>query len=133
MCAHCIATVCFADFSKAFDRVNYWKLFRQLLDKGVSVYIVSLLAYWYSNQRVHVRWRGVLSSSFTVGNGTKQGGVLSPCLFNCYVRDLIIAIMSTKIGCNIGGLFTNIFAYADDMVLLAPSWRALQYLINELI
>jgi len=37
------------------------------------------------------------------------------------------------IGCNIGGLFTNIFAYADDMVLLAPSWRALQYLINELV
>jgi len=89
------------------------------------VYIVYLLAYWYSNQHVHVRWRGVLSSSFTVGNGTKQGGVLSPCLFNCYVRDLIIAIMTTKIGCNIGGLFTNIFAYADDMVLLAPSWRAL--------
>ena len=41
--------------------------------------------------------------------------------------------MTTKIGCNIGRLFTNIFAYADDMVLLAPSWRALQYLINELV
>ena len=63
-----------------------------------------------------------MSSPFTVGNGTKQGGVLSPCLFNCYVRDLILAVMSTKIGCNIGGLFTNIiFAYADDIVLLAPS------------
>ena len=48
------------------------------------------------------------------------------------VRDLIIAVMSTKVGCNIGGLFTNIFAYADDIVLLAPSWRALQYLINKL-
>jgi len=24
--------VCLADFSKAFDRVNYWKLFKQLLD-----------------------------------------------------------------------------------------------------
>jgi len=36
------------------------------------------------------------------------------------------------IGCNIGGMPTNIFAYADDMVLLAPSWRALQQLINIL-
>jgi len=44
-----------------------------------------------------------------------------------YVRDLITAVMSTKVGCNISG-----FAYADDMVLLAPSWRALQYLINRL-
>ena len=98
---------------KAFDRVNYWKLFRQLLDKGVSVYIVSLLAYWYSNQHVHVRWRGVLSSSFTVGNGTKQEGVLSPCLFNCYVRDLIIAFMTTKIGCNILVDYLVIFSHTQ--------------------
>jgi len=62
----------------------------------------------------------------------KQGGVLSPCLFNCYVHALIIAVMLTKVGCNIGRLFTNIFAYADDIVLLAPSWGALQYLINKL-
>ena len=33
---------------------------------------------------------------------------------------------------NEDGLFTNIFAYADYMVLLALSWRALQYLINKL-
>jgi len=38
--------VCFAHFSKAFDRVNYWKLFRRLIDEGLSYLIVSLLAYW---------------------------------------------------------------------------------------
>ena len=37
--------VCFADFRKAFDRVNYWKLFKQLIDIGLSTQIVSLLAY----------------------------------------------------------------------------------------
>jgi len=47
--------VCFADFSKAFDRVKYWKLFKQLLDIGLSAQIVSLLAYWYSRQRVCIR------------------------------------------------------------------------------
>ena len=36
--------VCFVDFSKAFDRVNYWKLFKQLLDDGVEVNCVKLLA-----------------------------------------------------------------------------------------
>ena len=30
-----------------------------------------------------------------------------------------------------GGLFVNMLAYADDMVLLAPSWYALQSLINR--
>ena len=37
--------ICFADFSKAFDRVNYWKLFKQLIDNGSSAktVIISIL------------------------------------------------------------------------------------------
>ena len=121
--------VCFADFSKAFDKVNYWKLFNQLIDLGLSTWIVALLAFWYSHQQMCVNWHGKMSSSFSIGNGTKQGGLLSPCLFNCYVRKLIFNIIASNVGCNIGGFFTNILAYADDMVLLAPSWRALQHLL----
>jgi len=30
--------------------------------------------------------------------------------------------MSAKVGCNVDGVYTNILAYADDVVLLAPSW-----------
>ena len=33
----------------------------------------------------------------------------------------------------IGGLFYNILGYADDTVLLAPSWNALQSLIRLLV
>ena len=39
--------LCFVDFTKTFDRVNYWKLFKHLLDNGVCVSIVKLLAFWY--------------------------------------------------------------------------------------
>lgn len=35
-----------------------------------------------------------------------------------------------RVGCNIGGRFINILAYADDLVLIAPSWHALQQLLN---
>jgi len=41
---------CFVDFSKAFDNVNYWKLFRKLLDDGVDCNVVAVLAAWYSKQ-----------------------------------------------------------------------------------
>ena len=44
------------DFSKAFDRVNYWHLFNKLLDDNVSFDVVRLLAFWYSHQNVAVRW-----------------------------------------------------------------------------
>jgi len=29
--------VCYMDFSEAFDKLNYWKLFKQLLDDGMLV------------------------------------------------------------------------------------------------
>lgn len=41
-------------------------------------------------------------------------------------------ISNTGVGCNIGGIFINVLAYADDIVLLAPSWNALQQLLSVL-
>ena len=84
--------VCFLDFSKAFDKVNYWHLFNKLLDDNVNVDLVSVLAYWYSHQQMYVQWKRVTSDPFLIGNGA-QGGILSPYLFSRYVRNLIAGIM----------------------------------------
>ena len=46
---------CFVDFSKAFDRVNY---FNKLLDDNVNCKIVRILAAWYSTQTCSVKWGG---------------------------------------------------------------------------
>jgi hypothetical protein len=124
--------LCFVDFSKAFDKINYWKLFLKLLDDTVNTGIVALLAFWYSNQSSRIRWKSTLSDAFTNGNGTRQGGILSPYFFTRYIRELILEVLHCNVGCNIGGIFCNILAYADDIVLLAPSWGALQCLINLL-
>ena len=70
--------VCFVDFSKAFDKVNYWKLFNKLLDDNIDCNIISLLAVWYSSQTACIQWKSTVSSCFSIGNGTRQGGVLSP-------------------------------------------------------
>lgn len=122
----------FIDFSKAFDKVNYWKLFNKLLDDNIDASLVSLLSFWYSHQTIAVQWKSVFSDSFSVGNGTRQGSLLSPYLFARYIRDLIYEIFSSNIGCNLGGVFYNILAYADDIVLLAPSWAGLQHLLTLL-
>ena len=73
-----------------------------------------------------------MSSSYSIGTGTRQGGILSRYLFTRYIGEPICANVQSNIGCNIGGLFYNILAYADDFVLLAPSWTALQSLIRLL-
>jgi len=57
---------------------------------------------------------------------------MPPYLFKRYVRPIINSVSQSQLDCNIGGMFVNLFAYADDMILLSPSWRALQNLINIL-
>lgn len=58
--------------------------------------------------------------------------MLSPVLFTRYIRPILVNLVSAKIGCNIGGLFINVLAYADDIVVLAPAWRAMQILLDIL-
>jgi len=123
----------FLDFSKAFDKVSYWKLFHKLLDDKIDVAIVRLLAFWYSNQQACIRWHDKVSAFFTLGNGTRQGGVLSPWFFARYMRDMLAQVARSRIGCNVGGICINILAYADDIVLLAPSWRGLQQLLDIVV
>ena len=47
-----------------------------------------------------------------------------------YVRDLIRHITSSKIGYHLYNMCSNLLAYADDIVLLAPSWHGLQKLLD---
>jgi len=61
---------------------------------------------------------------FTNGNGARQGGILSPYFFTRYIRELIFEISNCNVGLTLGAFFCNIVAYADDIVLLAPSWGA---------
>ena len=55
-----------------------------------------------------------------------------PYLFTRYICELLQSIRGMQIGCNIGGVFINILAYADDLVLLAPSWNATPQMLKVL-
>lgn len=121
----------FLDASKAFDRINHWLLFKKLLLRNIDVLLVRILYVWYSTQLMYVKWGNCVSVPFNVKNGVRQGGVLSPALFNIYVDELSNLLLKCKTGCNINGVFVNHIMYADDTVLITPSPNALQKLINE--
>jgi len=78
----------FLDASKAFDRTNHNLLFAKLIKCNVSMCIVRLLLSWYRQQTMQVTWCTNYSSPFSVTNGVRQGGVLSPYLFPVYLDDL---------------------------------------------
>jgi hypothetical protein len=121
--------LCFLDASKAFDRVNHFTLFNKLRDRGVPGYIVRIIAFWYSHQQMCVRWSSVTSNLFSVSNGVRQGGILSPYLFNVYIDDLSCKLNVQPIGCYVGIVVVNHSMYADDVVLIAPSAAWLKKLI----
>ena len=120
----------FLDVSKAFDKIRYCKLFRLLLDRKVPGVIVRALIHLYTNNFIRVNWFGVFSPYFMALNGVKQGAVLSPILFCVYLDNLLILLSNSGIGCFIGRNFVGALAYADDIVLLAPTATALRKLIT---
>ena len=56
--------LCFVDVRKAFDRVNYNKLFLKLHERGTPLYVIGLLSFWFSTQKFCVSWGTTLSRTF---------------------------------------------------------------------
>jgi len=69
-------------------------------------------------------WNGSYSHDIKILNGVRQGAVLSPVLFCICFGELIYALKPAKYGSYIGFCFVGVLAYADDLVLLAPSPNA---------
>ena len=121
---------CFLDASKAYDRVNHWTLLRKLLNRSIHILIVRMLMYWYTKQELCIRFGAEMSPYFTISNGVRQGGILSPSLFAVYMDDLSSLLNTSRIGCHIDDVCINHVFYADDLCLMAPCAIALQELIN---
>ena len=76
-----------------------------------------------------VRWGNSLSITFRYSNGIREGGKLSPLLYNVYTDDLNHHLKERGVLCYVGGAWVNSLSCAD-MVLLAPTVTALQTLLE---
>ena len=73
----------------------------------------------------------VSPKSFCISNGVRQGGVLSPTLFNMYIDVLLCNLEKQGIGCHIGDKYYGSLGYADDVILLSPTLGGIQTMLNE--
>ena len=55
--------------------VKHALLFDTLVKRGVPLYIIRIIRFWYTSQTMYVRWNNVMSSGFKVTNGVRQGGI----------------------------------------------------------
>ena len=73
-----------------------------------------------------IKWGQATSDYFTISNGVRQGGILSPHLFAVYVDDLRKQLIDARSGCFIEHQCINHVMHAHDICLLAPSALGIQ-------
>lgn len=119
------------DCSKAFDKCRFSLLFKRLLDKGLPPIVVRALAFIYTQQYSWVKWGQARSSQFGITNGTRQGAILSPIFWSIYADPLLKRLRALGLGVHVAGLFMGAVCYADDLLLIAPTRRAMQRMLDE--
>ena len=105
------------DAEKAFDKLWRFGLFHKLMKK-LNKREWLILKRYYDSSEAKIINNDAQSNIFKVVTGVKQGGILSPFLFNIFVDPLIESIIESKVGAKIGAIDTNIISYCDDIFLL---------------
>lgn len=120
------------DAAKAFDKMwregLLYKL-RNVVDPGIW----RLLVNYYNKSSVIVNVDGKCSSCFKTTQGVKQGGILSPFLFNFFMNDLITSCLDLNVGALIGKSNVSCLAYCDDLLLLSPVKTHMDILLKTCI
>ena len=107
-------------------------LVKPLIKPTTMFYSISMtsLCDWYQHQSMYIKWGSTLPIKFQVANGVRQGGVLSPLLFDVYVNELSEPPSKSGIGRNLCGTIINHMLYVDDIYIVFLSSSDLQHLLN---
>ena len=111
----------FLDAPKAFDRVQYCKLFKMFIKRNLPAFIIRVLIDFYMCNFVRISWCGVMSDYFCAINGVKRGGVLSPVLFCLYIDELLLRLTRAGIGCHIDNVYVGTLASVSYTHLTLPT------------
>lgn len=114
------AYVCFVDISKAFDRM--WinaMLYKLYYHAKIQGKCWRLIRNWYLDMKEAVYVKGLYSRTYTLMQGTRQGGILSPWLFLVYINDLITELEQTGWGVFLYRMFYGSPMFADDITVLS--------------
>ncbi len=119
------------DAEKAFDMVEWPYLFCVLKKFGFGAGFIDLIKSLYRSPQARVISNGIISDSFQLYRGNRQGDPVSPALFALAIEPLAEAIRSnTNIcGFEIGTDTHKISLFADDIILfLTNPENSLSYL-----
>ena len=118
--------LCFIDWQKAFDRVDWTKLLEILRNIGVNWREHRLIRNLYMGQRLKLRLNQGETDSAKIGRGVQQGCCMSPYLFNLYGEYLMKEALAQVGDFKIGERIINKVRFADDTAIIAKTQEELQ-------
>ena len=108
---------CFLDYAKAFDSVDYNKLWKILQEMGIPDHLTCLPRNLYSGQEATFRIGHVTTDCFKIVKGVCQGYRPSLCSFNLYAEYLMQN--EAQVGIKIAGRNS----ITSDMQMTPPLWQ----------
>ena len=114
---------CFIDYTKAFDCVDYNKLWKVLQELGIADHLTCLRRNLYAGQKTTDRTGHGAMDCFQIGKGVHQGCKLSLYLFNLRAEYIMrnSGLDDAQAGIKIAGRNINNIRYAGDTTLTAES------------
>ena len=102
---------------------NHNKLWKILKEMGIPDHLTCLLRNLYAGQEATARSGHGPTDRFQIGNGVRQGCILSPCLFYFYAEYIIrnAGLEEAQAGIKIARRNIYNLRYADDTMLMAES------------
>ena len=124
---------CFIDYAKAFDSVNYNKLWKILQEMRIPNHLTCLLRNLYAGQEATDRTRHGTTDCFQSRKGVSQGCMLPPYLFNLYAECLMrnAGLVEAQPGIKTARRNINNLRYADNTTIMAESEEELENLLDE--
>ena len=100
---------------------------------AIPDHLTCLLRNLYAGQEARVRTGHGATDWFQIGEGIRQGCILSPCLFNLYADYIIrnTGLEEAQAGIKIARRNINNFRYADDTTLMGESEEELKSLLMK--
>ncbi|KAJ1090709.1 hypothetical protein NDU88_003838, partial [Pleurodeles waltl] len=111
------------DIEKAFDTLEWDFLFTTMQRMGIGPKFIRWVRILYTNPQARVKTGGVISESFQISRGTRQGCPLSPLLFALAMEPLAARVRAKTEDWGVvrNGTSHVISLYADDALIYIRS------------